>query len=152
MVKSRKIVAAIVTTALVWMAVAGGFVTASSAAAKLTNHWRTHTQTLANAASQAHHADGDTHEHLAAPSDQTNERECAAACLGTIEAKLLPAATVVSAPETIDVDAAVLIATPVSVTSAVLRPAYWPAAPPDFQALACTGAARIIARCSHLRI
>ncbi len=140
----------LLAAALVWVGVAGGLLSANAASSS-------------SAASQNQHAHNLFMQHAhhdatlrpdpvpeASAHQQTN-RDCARSCLGSVSAKLVPAAVSLQPPHLI----AVMVAycDPTSIIRAS-RPvsAFSPSAPPDWAGEPPTGAARILSRHSHLRI
>lgn len=157
----RKSIALIVAAALVWLSSAGGIISASTMGSQFAVHSYQNAQfeSPKQPGAHAHHALADhPASHHAAPAghldaedfDHRDDRTCAAACLDNIAAKLLPPSYLVKAPDAPNVvilpGSSEWAAAPLSFT-----PAYWPAAPPDGWASASTGAARVLARHSHLR-
>lgn len=149
---ARKSLSAILSATLIWLSVAGGLLAASAIGMRTAGHWQHHAQFMSQRQSHAHahHAAHDM--PLATASTQQSERDCAAVCLDTVAAKLLPAYVVVKAPDLAFVSLA-FEASGLSVSPPVpVALAYWTAAPPDSGAIASTGAARVLARHSHLQI
>ncbi|MGD9783669.1 MAG: hypothetical protein AB7E80_08330 [Hyphomicrobiaceae bacterium] len=162
MILVRRLIVAIAAAVLVFLSVATGILAGSTIGAHPSGHGHQHAQFLSQLKSGAHalHAPADhSAPHHALPvgqfataaDDQQTNRDCAAACLDTIAAKLLPASVLVKAPDASNVmffpGASEWATVPISST-----PAYWPTAPPDDPATGGTGAARVLARHSHMRI
>lgn len=156
MVKFRQLIALMVTAALVWLSVAGSVIAASAPDAKQAGHWQHHTRTLQakKSSRHAHHAPShdaqQTGQH--AQGGQPPDRDCAAACLDVVAAKLAPSIVIVKAPEAPVVSLSFHAAATAIDPQLVTRLAYWPAAPPDGWNDAGSGGAGVLARYSHLRI
>jgi len=151
MVTVRKSIATLLSAALIWLGVASAIIVTSVGGARHSEHWKAHAQFVLNRQLGAHKHAGHGAGHHALMSDEKAERECAAACLDTVADKLLPSAVTVKPPE-VELVLSTEISIPALLAPLEFAHAYLPAGPPGDPASAKTGAARLLARNSHLRI
>lgn len=150
----RKSLAVILAVALFWVSVASGLLGTVNAGSNLQHH----AALPQHGAALSHHAHGAAVdvavEQDGIPSNHAHksQRECAAACLETVDAKLFPPLTLVKAPQGKFVFAPLATDPATTASIAEVRLGYWPIGPPSEGRNGRTGGARVLANHAFLRI